>query len=104
MTPTLVPGDLVLVRHGMTVSGGVIVLARFRSRPELAVIKRAVRERDGGWLLASDNPRAGSDSRQYGVADVEACARWILRRGQARAGRWRHWWPTRVDVQFRPPG
>src|SRR5581483_3347043 len=64
MTPTLLPGDLVLVRHGARVRPGAVVLASFRSRPELLVIKRAVRAEAGGWLLASDNPRAGSDSRQ----------------------------------------
>ena len=57
MTPTLLPGDWVLVRHGAAVRPGAIVLGRFRQRPDLAVIKRAVGERDGGWLLASDNAR-----------------------------------------------
>jgi hypothetical protein len=45
------------------------VVARFRSRPELLVVKRAVREVDGGWELASDNPFADGPT---GVADVES--------------------------------
>ncbi|MEO6503324.1 MAG: S24 family peptidase [Jatrophihabitantaceae bacterium] len=81
MTPTLLPGDWLLVRHEAPVSPGALVLARFRSRPELLVIKRAVAEQDGGWLLASDNPGQGSDSRQYGVADVLATAVRVWRRG-----------------------
>jgi phage repressor protein C with HTH and peptisase S24 domain len=85
MTPTLLPGDLVLVRHGAPVRPGVIVLARFVSRPELLVIKRAVRSAPGGWLLASDNPRAGSDSRQHGVAEVLAVAARVWQRGPGRS-------------------
>src|SRR4051794_2146276 len=34
MTPTLLPGDLVLVRHGAPVRPGALVLARFHSQPE----------------------------------------------------------------------
>lgn len=93
MTPTLLPGDLVLVRHGAPVRSGAIVLARFRSRPELLVIKRAVRPAPDGWLLASDNARAGSDSRQYGVAEVAAVAVRIWRLGVGRPPErwWRRW-------------
>jgi phage repressor protein C with HTH and peptisase S24 domain len=98
MTPTLLAGDLVLVRHGAPVRPGVIVLARFVSRPELLVIKRAVQPAAGGWLLASDNPRAGSDSRQYGVAEVLAVAVRIWHRGPGRSSdpRVRRWlgWPV----------
>jgi nickel-type superoxide dismutase maturation protease len=72
MAPTLLPGDRLLVWHGARVRPGAVVLARFRRRPDLLVIKRALAEQDGGWLLASDNDRQGSDSRQYGVADVLA--------------------------------
>jgi phage repressor protein C with HTH and peptisase S24 domain len=76
MTPTLLPGDWLLVRHGAPVRPGAIVLARFRSRPDLAVVKRVLADSEDGWLLASDNPGAGSDSRQYGPADVQAVAIW----------------------------
>jgi phage repressor protein C with HTH and peptisase S24 domain len=93
MTPTLLPGDLVLVRHGKPVRPGAIVLARFRAEPELLVIKRAVRPAAGGWLVASDNSRAGSDSRQHGAAEVVAVGVRIWHRGAGRpAGpRWRRW-------------
>ena len=101
MAPTLVPGDWLLVRHGAPVSPGELVLARFRRRPELVVIKRTVAERDGGWWLASDNDRQGSDSRQYGVADVLATVVRVWRRGgppTRLGGRWQsvlgRWWGT----------
>lgn len=99
MTPTLLPGDWLLVRHGARVRPGAIVLARFRRRPDLLVIKRAVAEQDGGWLLASDNAGQGSDSRQYGVADVLARVVRVWRRDSLPAdGRWRsaarRWWGT----------
>lgn len=98
MTPTLLPGDLVLVRHGVAVQPGALVLARFRAEPDLLVVKRAVRPQSDGWLLASDNPRAGSDSRTYGIAEVAAVAVRIWHRNAARAAepRWRRWlgWPV----------
>jgi phage repressor protein C with HTH and peptisase S24 domain len=103
MTPTLLPGDWVLVRHGAPVRPGALVLARFRSRPDLLVVKRAVAESaeaGGGWLLASDNAGQGSDSRQYGVADVLARVVRIWRRGgpPGRPGgprqAVRRWWGT----------
>ncbi|HEX8080182.1 MAG TPA: S24 family peptidase [Jatrophihabitans sp.] len=109
MTPTLLPGDWLLVRHGAPVRPGALVLARFRRRPELLVIKRAVAEQDGGWLLASDNAGQGSDSRQYGVADVLATAVRVWRRsGPVPAGNWwrsaaRRWWGT-APREFSPPG
>jgi phage repressor protein C with HTH and peptisase S24 domain len=71
MVPALRDGDCLLVRRGARVRPGDVVVARFRSRPELLVVKRAVEEHDGGWLLASDNPFVDGPG---GVADVEARA------------------------------
>ncbi len=109
MTPTLLPGDWLLVRHSARVRPGALVLARFRRRPDLLVIKRAVAEQDGGWLLASDNARQGSDSRQYGVADVLATVVrvWPQNGRLMPAGsRWptavRRWWGTAAQ-RFGPP-
>lgn len=94
MTPTLCPGDLVLVRHGAPIETGQVVLARFRSYPDLLVVKRADRADGSGWLLLSDNAAAGSDSRQYGVADV--LGRVVLRQrgplGRQLDGVGRGWW------------
>src|ERR1700733_11585760 len=70
MTPALRSGDALLVRRGASVRPGDVVVARFRSRPDLLVVKRAVREQDGGWWLAGDNEFVTDDSRAYGVADV----------------------------------
>ena len=69
MVPALYDGDWLLVRRGARVRPGDLVVARFRERPELLVVKRAAREVDGGWELSSDNPYAPGPS---GVADVEA--------------------------------
>jgi nickel-type superoxide dismutase maturation protease len=72
MSPTLRHGDAVLVRRGgRPVRPGDIVVARFRTRPELLVVKRAVRREEGGWWVRGDNPLVADDSRAYGVADVE---------------------------------
>jgi phage repressor protein C with HTH and peptisase S24 domain len=78
MVPTLRDGDVVVVRHGAAIRPGDVVLARYRSMPDRYVVKRAVREVDGGWWLSSDNAAAGGDSAVHGVADV--LARVVLRR------------------------
>jgi phage repressor protein C with HTH and peptisase S24 domain len=72
MAPTLRHGDALLAWRGRRVRPGDLVVARFRSRPELLVVKRAMRRQDGGWWLVGDNEFATSDSGAYGVADVEA--------------------------------
>ncbi len=69
MVPALRDGDCLLVRYGVRVRAGDLVVARFRERPDLLVVKRAVGQQDGGWLLASENPFVTGPS---GVADVEA--------------------------------
>lgn len=71
MAPTLRHGDALLVRRGNhAIRPGDIVVASFRSRPGLLVVKRAVRPMDGGWWVRGDNDLATDDSRTYGVADV----------------------------------
>jgi phage repressor protein C with HTH and peptisase S24 domain len=70
MAPTLHSGDALLVRRGGRVRVGDVVVARFRSRPDLLVVKRIVRPEGDGWWLVGDNQLIGDDSRAYGVADV----------------------------------
>ena len=84
MTPTLRSGDALLVRRGGRVRAGDVVVARFRSRPGLLVVKRAVRPLDGGWWLQGDNTLIEDDSRAYGVADVIGA---VLIRYYPRPGR-----------------
>lgn len=73
MAPSLHDGDaLMAVRGGRPTRAGDIVVARFRSRPDLLVVKRAVRLDGSGWWLRGDNEFVTDDSRTYGVADVEA--------------------------------
>jgi len=70
MVPTLRDGDALLVRRGGRVRPGDVVVARFRGRPDLLVVKRAVRALDGGWWVEGDNEFVTDDSRAFGVADV----------------------------------
>lgn len=72
MLPTLREGDCLLVRLGASVRAGDVVVARLRERPELLVVKRAVEEVDGAWLLASDNPAVDGHGLTGGIGDVEA--------------------------------
>ena len=87
MAPTLRDGDALLVRRGgRRIRPGDVVVARFRSRPDLLVVKRAVRAQDGGWRVYGDNPLVTDDSRAYGVADVvgRVLARYWPRPGRVR--------------------
>ena len=73
MAPTLRAGDALLVRRAGRVAEGDIVVATFRSRPDLLVVKRAVRAQGGGWWVRGDNEFVTDDSRTFGVADVIGC-------------------------------
>jgi phage repressor protein C with HTH and peptisase S24 domain len=70
MAPALRDGDVLLVRRGSRARAGAVVVARFRSRPDLLAVKRTVHEQDGGWWVRGDNEFVTDDSRAYGVADV----------------------------------
>ena len=81
MAPTLKDGDAVLARRGgRPPRPGDVVIGRFRSRPDLLVLKRVVRRAGDAWWLQGDNALGTDDSRTYGVADVTA--RVVLQ-----------WWP-----------
>jgi nickel-type superoxide dismutase maturation protease len=73
MAPAVRSGDLLLVRRvprGARLPPGVVVLARFPSRPELLVVKRVARAVDGGHWVEGDNPFVTDDSRAFGVGVV----------------------------------
>lgn len=91
MLPTLHPGDCLLVRRPRRVRAGAVVVARFPSRPDLLVVKRAVRPVAGfpggrgeeRWWVEGDNLAVRDDSRRYGPAEVVgvvALRYWPLRR------------------------
>jgi phage repressor protein C with HTH and peptisase S24 domain len=90
MAPTLRHGDALLVwRGGRAVRPGDLVVATFRARPDLLVVKRAVRAQNGGWWVRGDNDLITDDSRAYGVADV--VGRVVLR-----------YWPRPRLLGYRP--
>ena len=75
MAPTLRHGDALIARSGgRPPRPGDVVVARFRSRPDLLVVKRVVRADGSGWWLEGDNAVVTDDSRAYGEADVVARA------------------------------
>jgi phage repressor protein C with HTH and peptisase S24 domain len=76
MVPALRHGDAVVVRRGGRVRPGDLVLARFRARPDLLVVKRAVRRQDEGWWVEGYNSLVTDDSRRYGAADVVGRVVW----------------------------
>ncbi|ART74029.1 S26 family signal peptidase [Mycobacterium dioxanotrophicus] len=72
MAPTLQDGDALVVYRVRRVRPGHVVIARFDSRPDLLVVKRAIRPYRGGWWIEGDNPMMADDSRKYGEATVTA--------------------------------
>jgi phage repressor protein C with HTH and peptisase S24 domain len=71
MAPTLRHGDAVMVwQGGRPIRPGDVVVARFLTRPDLLVVKRAVRREPGGWWVMGDNEFVTDDSRAYGVAEI----------------------------------
>lgn len=71
MSPALRHGDALLVRTGgRPIRPGDVVVARFLVRPDLLVVKRAVRRELDGWWIVGDNEFVTDDSRAFGVAEV----------------------------------
>jgi signal peptidase I len=83
MRPTLEPGDRLLLSYRRAPKVGDVVVARLPGG--VMATKRAAERRttelgEAGWWLLSDNPRLGSDSRQYGaIAETDVIAV-VLRR------------------------
>jgi nickel-type superoxide dismutase maturation protease len=73
MTPSLRPGDRLLVAYRRTPRIGDVVVARFADGT--LAVKRVAERRTTGWWLLSDNPDEGVDSRHRGpVPEVLAVA------------------------------
>jgi nickel-type superoxide dismutase maturation protease len=88
MVPTLRAGDRILVRRTGNARPGDLVVATFRTRPDLLVVKRVARRDGDGWWLVGDNPFGGDDSQSFGTADVTGRVTF-------------RWWPQ--PVRFRRP-
>jgi nickel-type superoxide dismutase maturation protease len=90
MEPALHPGDWLIAWRGFRrpprIRPGKIVIARHPGRPDMLLVKRAVRPEAGGWWLGSDNPGGGAvDSRHFGSVRPEQIeGRVIGRYGRAR--------------------
>jgi signal peptidase I len=78
MSPTLSDSDVVLVRFGVRVRPGDVVLVTWASRPGQLSVKRAVRAEGGGWWVRGDNPFGTTDSRELGPARAVAVVRMRL--------------------------
>ena len=66
MLPTLADGEFVLVDPNRDPRTGQLVVAHHPERPELMVVKRVIDHNGDGFVLASDNPAEGTDSRTWG--------------------------------------
>src|SRR5712692_1526271 len=76
-------GGTARIRLGGTarIRPGQVVIARHPDRPDMLLVKRAVRQESGGWWLDSDNPNAGAvDSRRFGPVPPELIEGLVLLR------------------------
>lgn len=89
MQPTLYPGDQLVVRYGVPVRPGDVVVVRHPFRQDLLIVKRAVERREGGWWVKGDNPYVENDSREFGVVPDElvVARAWLRLRPRSGAGR-----------------
>ncbi len=73
MVPTLTAGEFVLVDPRRRPEVGRLAVADHPNRPDLLVVKRVQSiTGDGRYVLASDNPAAGTDSRTWGPLEPRA--------------------------------
>lgn len=83
MTPTLLPGDHILVRYGCPVRVGDLVVVELPDRP--LGVKRLIRRTADGWWIEGEG--AGSaDSRTFGSVPDRAVIGRVV---------WRYWPPVR---------
>jgi len=66
MAPTLVDGQHVLVRKGLAVQPGNIVVVRHPFRTDVRLVKRVLKVHDDGLHLVGDNPTESTDSGALG--------------------------------------
>jgi nickel-type superoxide dismutase maturation protease len=67
MTPTLYPGDQLLLLRTRHARAGDLVVVRDPREPSREVVKRLVRvTAEGDLVVAGDNPEMSTDSRIYG--------------------------------------
>lgn len=76
MQPLLQPGEEILLdRHAYQKSVpqvGDIVVATHPLHPELTIVKRVILvKEDGSLFLRGDNPRESTDSRTFGLVDLQ---------------------------------
>ena len=80
MEPAVRNGQWWVVRRGVKLRQGDVVLLHHPTRSDLSVVKRLSRREGDGWWVLGDNPRESDDSRQFGaVPDTLSIGRLIFR-------------------------
>ena len=67
MEPAVRNGQWWVVRRGMKLRQGDVVLLQHPTRSDLSVVKRLSHREGIGWWVLGDNPRESDDSRHFGV-------------------------------------
>lgn len=68
MTPTLRPGQVVVIRRTSNATVGDIVMFKHDG---IEKIKRVARSQSGRLYVLGDNPAASTDSRSFGWIGIE---------------------------------
>jgi nickel-type superoxide dismutase maturation protease len=96
MSPTLMPGDRLIVVRTRRARPGLVVLAADPRDGSRELVKRVSAVSDAGVTITGDNPAASTDGRAFGAIPAEA-VRWRVAL--------RYWPPRRIGrVARRAPG
>ncbi len=88
MSPTLAPGDVLVVSTLAHPDAGDLVLVKWADRP-LAVKRLMRREASGGWWVERDSRTAGIDSFSHGEVPPDGLHAVVLARIWPRPRRFR---------------
>jgi inner membrane protease subunit 1 len=94
MSPTLLPGDRVLVYRGVgslraTIRRGDLVVVADPRQPDRTMVKRVTGFAAGGVVVQGDNAGESTDSRHFGPVDPAAIRGRVVYRYHAEARRGR---------------
>lgn len=86
MTPTLRPGDFLIVSRSGRIRPGDVVMARRPDFSTVLLVKRVLAREPEGWWLEGDNPLRSDDSRLFGPVPDDCVLGRVLFR----------YWPPRL--------
>lgn len=92
MAPTYSADDWLLVLWGGAYREGQVVLVERENQPGVFLIKRVIRQVEGGYWVEGDNTAESTDSRQWGAinqSEIVASVLFRIRKAGSRRRQFR---------------